>query len=75
VGRFTNKIVVITGGTSGIGLAAARQFIKEAAIPPDSFDFRQGRRRMPDKVIATRLFSHSTYEATLLSRMIASHRP
>jgi NAD(P)-dependent dehydrogenase (short-subunit alcohol dehydrogenase family) len=31
MGRFTNKIVVITGGTSGIGLAAARQFIKESA--------------------------------------------
>ncbi len=29
--RFTNKIVVITGGTSGIGLVAARQFIKEGA--------------------------------------------
>ena len=31
MGRFTNKIVVITGGTSGIGLATARQFIKEGA--------------------------------------------
>ena len=31
MGRFTNKIVVITGGTSGIGLATAGQFIKEGA--------------------------------------------
>jgi NAD(P)-dependent dehydrogenase (short-subunit alcohol dehydrogenase family) len=29
--RFNNKVVVITGGTSGIGLAAASQFQKEGA--------------------------------------------
>lgn len=29
--RFYNKVVVITGGTSGIGLAAAAQFQKEGA--------------------------------------------
>ena len=29
--RFTNKIVVITGSTSGIGLATAKQLIKEGA--------------------------------------------
>ena len=31
MGRFTNKIVAITGGTSGIGIAAARQFISDDA--------------------------------------------
>jgi NAD(P)-dependent dehydrogenase (short-subunit alcohol dehydrogenase family) len=29
--RFTDKIVIITGGTSGIGLAAARRFINSGA--------------------------------------------
>ena len=31
MGGYTNRIVVITGGTSGSGLASARQFIKEGA--------------------------------------------
>ena len=31
MGRVTNKIVAITGGTSGIGIAAARQFISDDA--------------------------------------------
>jgi NAD(P)-dependent dehydrogenase (short-subunit alcohol dehydrogenase family) len=29
--RFENKVVVVTGGTSGIGLATARRFVKEGA--------------------------------------------
>src|SRR3984893_10739101 len=30
-GRFENKVVVVTGGTSGIGLATARRFAAEGA--------------------------------------------
>lgn len=29
--RFENKVVVVTGGTAGIGLATARRFVKEGA--------------------------------------------
>ena len=31
MGRFENKVVVVTGGTSGIGLASARAFASEGA--------------------------------------------
>ncbi|MDQ2763457.1 MAG: SDR family NAD(P)-dependent oxidoreductase, partial [Pseudomonadota bacterium] len=30
--RFENKVVVVTGGTSGIGLATATAFSREGAV-------------------------------------------
>ncbi|MFD1887836.1 SDR family NAD(P)-dependent oxidoreductase [Paenibacillus wenxiniae] len=40
MGKFDGKVVVITGGTSGIGLASAQQFVQEGA-----YVFITGRRQ------------------------------
>lgn len=40
MGRFDGKVAVVTGGTSGIGLASAQQFVKEGA-----YVFITGRRQ------------------------------
>ena len=40
MGRFDGKVAVVTGGTSGIGLAAAQQFVQEGA-----YVFITGRRQ------------------------------
>ncbi|MBU9708331.1 SDR family NAD(P)-dependent oxidoreductase, partial [Paenibacillus sp. AK121] len=40
MGKFDGKVAVVTGGTSGIGLASAQQFVKEGA-----YVFITGRRQ------------------------------
>ncbi len=48
MGKFDGKVVVITGGTSGIGLASAQQFVREGA-----YVFITGRRqRELDEAVA-----------------------
>jgi NAD(P)-dependent dehydrogenase (short-subunit alcohol dehydrogenase family) len=72
--RFTNKVVVITGGTSGIGLAAARQFMCEGAFVvvtgrnPRSIDDVQ--REFGDKGLAIAADITKTVELDSLFRVV-----
>jgi len=50
--RFKNKVVVVTGGTSGIGKATAKAFAKEGAIVVIA-----GRREEEGKVVASEIIS------------------
>ncbi|WP_428313303.1 SDR family oxidoreductase [Hydrocarboniphaga sp.] len=73
--RFANKAVLVTGGSSGIGLAAAQAFAAEGArviiTGRDADALEQARAQIGGDTLALRLDSGSLADARALGRGIA----
>ncbi|KAA6222012.1 glucose 1-dehydrogenase [Streptomyces albofaciens JCM 4342] len=78
--RFTNKTVLITGGTSGMGFAAARRFLDEGAYvvitgrDQARLDAAAARLNAPDHLLAVRADAASLPDLDALVRDIEAWR-
>ncbi|MDI3408121.1 SDR family NAD(P)-dependent oxidoreductase [Streptomyces cavernicola] len=79
--RFTNKTALITGGTSGMGLATARRFLDEGAYvvltgrDQERLDAAVARLdAVDDRVLAVRADASSTAELDVLMRRVETWR-
>jgi NAD(P)-dependent dehydrogenase (short-subunit alcohol dehydrogenase family) len=71
--QLKNKIAVVTGGTSGIGLATAKRFVEEGAYVINSFITRLRSRanalgRHSDAVVDHQVRQRQTIEQNHLDR-------
>jgi NAD(P)-dependent dehydrogenase (short-subunit alcohol dehydrogenase family) len=72
VGKLEGKIALVTGGTSGIGLATVKRFVAEGA-----FVFVTGRRKRELATAVSEVGSHATGiqgEAPVELKEIFAHR-
>ena len=67
--RLDGKIAVITGGSSGIGLATAQRFVQEGAY---TFIFGRGQSEIDAAV--TQLVQFAYYEPHCISHFILSYQ-
>lgn len=74
--RFTNKTILVTGGSSGIGLAAARAFVAEGArvviTGRDTAALEQARNALGDDAIALSNDAGNIADAKALAETLAA---
>lgn len=64
MGRFRNEAVLVVGGSSGIGLAAAQAFEAPGRDPPDRIAPSGGRPRSSDPRIVSEIAPSTAHQGS-----------